>query len=189
MQTRNRGCGKGASTKNGYRKTVITSPVSSTSQALLKPCVPVKSSDFAVSHKTHEHFLMAVCIILVWYSITEATSSIGNRNSWLEVEVLSDEEFEAAWGRATTITSALPTATALLAATTSSLPVPTSSSLADNMQQQQQKKKKKKQAKLLGNLPKAAAAAAVAVVVAVAVTGGSRQGGKLSRWMSRLAAA
>ncbi|KAF6258730.1 hypothetical protein COO60DRAFT_1638950 [Scenedesmus sp. NREL 46B-D3] len=188
MPTRNCGCGKGASTKNGYRKTVITSLVSSTSQALLKPCVPVKSSDFAVSHKTHEHFLMAVCIILVWYSITEATSSIGNRNSWLEVEVLSDEEFEAAWGRATTITSALPTATALLAATTSSLPVPTSSSLADNMQQQQQKKKKK-QAKLLGNLPKAAAAAAVAVVVAVAVTCGSRQGGKLSRWMSRLAAA
>jgi hypothetical protein len=76
MVPHNRGCGKGAYTKGNFKQDTIKSFIGSATQDLLKSCAPAPGSDFAVSQKTHEHFTVAVCIILMWYSLKEATISV-----------------------------------------------------------------------------------------------------------------
>jgi hypothetical protein len=75
MAAHNRGCAKGAYKQCNYKEDTIKALVGSATQALLELCAPAPGSDFAVSHKTHEHFIVAVCIILVCYSLKEATDS------------------------------------------------------------------------------------------------------------------
>jgi hypothetical protein len=73
------GSHKGAQTKATCRKDIIKSLLGSATQALLKSrarFTPAPGPDFSVSLETEKRFVVAVCNILVWHSIREATSNI-----------------------------------------------------------------------------------------------------------------
>jgi hypothetical protein len=73
------GCTKGAHSKANHKTDPIKSLLGSPAWALLKSrarYTPAPGPDFSVSLETEERFVVAVCNMLVWYSIREATSNI-----------------------------------------------------------------------------------------------------------------
>jgi hypothetical protein len=87
------GCTKGAHSKAAHKKDIIKSLLGSSPWALLKSgarCTPVPGPDFSVSLETEERFVVAVCNVLVWHSIREATSNIiSDKEMCLQVRTAS----------------------------------------------------------------------------------------------------
>jgi hypothetical protein len=83
-----RGCGKAAynkTLKNDCKHASIISIFSSATKVLLKPCAPAPGSDFAASQKALEHFMVAVLVILVCYSLQEVNNNHSNTVFWPKV--------------------------------------------------------------------------------------------------------
>jgi hypothetical protein len=73
------GCTKGAHSRATQKTDTIKSLLGRPPWALLKSrarYTPAPGPDFSVSLETEERFVVAVCNMLVWYSIREATSNI-----------------------------------------------------------------------------------------------------------------
>jgi hypothetical protein len=79
-----RGCSRGANNKPYYKENNLKSIFSSVTKALAKPRAPAPVPDFSVyvSHETLGHFTVAVCVMLVWYSVEEANSSLTPQVVW-----------------------------------------------------------------------------------------------------------
>jgi hypothetical protein len=80
-----RGCGKPSYNKtvnNNCKSSTPKAIVSSATRALLKPFAPAPASGFAGSERALEHFVVAVLIILVMYSVQEVNVNNINKASW-----------------------------------------------------------------------------------------------------------
>jgi hypothetical protein len=79
-----RGCGKAYNNplKNDCKPSTIKTIASSATKALLKPFAPAPGSGFACSERALEHFVVAVLIILVMYSIHEVNINNSNKDYW-----------------------------------------------------------------------------------------------------------
>jgi hypothetical protein len=76
------GCTKGAHSRATQKTDTIKSLLGRPPWALLKSrarYTPAPGPDFYVSLETEERFAVAVCHILVWHSIREATSNISDK--------------------------------------------------------------------------------------------------------------
>jgi hypothetical protein len=87
-----RGCGKAYNKpmKSEFKPSTIESIVSSATNALKKPFAPAPGSGFAGSERALEHFVMAVLIILVMYSLQEVNVNNSNKASWPMVRAALD---------------------------------------------------------------------------------------------------
>jgi hypothetical protein len=87
------GSHKGAHSKATHKKDTIKSLLGSSPLALLKSrtrYTPAPGPDFSVSLETEERFVVAVCNVLVWHSIREATSNIiSDKEMCLQVRTAS----------------------------------------------------------------------------------------------------
>jgi hypothetical protein len=88
-----RGCGKPSynqTVNNNCKSSTIQAIVSSATKALKKPFAPAPASGFAASEKALEHFVVAVLIILVMYSLQEVDVNNSNKASWPMVRATLD---------------------------------------------------------------------------------------------------
>jgi hypothetical protein len=88
-----RGCGKPSynqTVNNNCKSSTIKAIVSSATKALKKPFAPAPASGFAASEKALEHFVVAVLIILVMYSLQEVDVNNSNKASWPMVRATLD---------------------------------------------------------------------------------------------------
>jgi hypothetical protein len=79
MDPQAHGSHKGAHSKATHKKDTIMSLLGGSPLALLKSrarSTPVPVPVFSVSLETEERFVVAVCSVLLWYSVREATSNI-----------------------------------------------------------------------------------------------------------------
>jgi hypothetical protein len=85
MVPNTRGCNKGVY-KPTHKQDTLNSLMGSPIKSLLKSRAPAPGPDFSVSLETQERFLVAVCTILVWIAIKNATSdTISYKEMWLQV--------------------------------------------------------------------------------------------------------
>jgi hypothetical protein len=82
MASHNRACSKGANFKTINKPSAIQSIFGIPTKALAKPRAPAPGPDFSASLEAQERFAVAVCIMLVPYSITEAATIYMPRVSW-----------------------------------------------------------------------------------------------------------
>jgi hypothetical protein len=66
-----RGCSRGAHNKPYIKENAFKNIFASATKAVTKPRAPAPGPHFSVSHETLERFYMAVCIMLVMYSVEE----------------------------------------------------------------------------------------------------------------------
>jgi hypothetical protein len=93
MAPKAHGFTKGAYSKPTCRKDAVKSLFCSPIWAVLKSrarCTPAPGRSFSVSMETEERLVVAVCNVLVWYSIKESISTIiSYEEMWLQVRKAS----------------------------------------------------------------------------------------------------